>query len=213
MTEESVETPATVTHERMIATALNNVMKEVRYVQKGGKVSFGSTNYTYVSESNILSDARPSMVKHGLTFLPSCEEMNVSGKMVFVKMSYTLTHTSGAVWPKPLYMWGSGQDSGDKAIYKAITGANKYMMLKLLNIPSGDDPEAGVQPEETVYEKPDKDVVLAHIMKEYPGATEEARSCRLATLNAWLLGIESDAVEHPSQVTEEIWSTLKKGMK
>ncbi len=36
---------------------------------------------------------------------------------------------------------GTGQDSGDKAIYKAITGATKYFLAKFFLIPAGDDPE------------------------------------------------------------------------
>src|SRR5574340_328981 len=36
---------------------------------------------------------------------------------------------------------GEGQDRGDKATYKAMTGATKYALLKLFLIPTGDDPE------------------------------------------------------------------------
>ncbi len=36
---------------------------------------------------------------------------------------------------------GDGQDSGDKAPYKAITGTGKYAMLGIMNLASGDDPE------------------------------------------------------------------------
>ncbi len=37
---------------------------------------------------------------------------------------------------------GDGQDSGDKAPYKAITGTGKYAMLGIMNLASGDDPES-----------------------------------------------------------------------
>ena len=36
---------------------------------------------------------------------------------------------------------GEGQDSGDKAVYKALTGATKYALMKTFLIPTGDDPE------------------------------------------------------------------------
>jgi PDZ domain-containing secreted protein len=39
-------------------------------------------------------------------------------------------------------MAGYAEDSNDKALYKAITGANKYFYLKFLGIPTNDDPEA-----------------------------------------------------------------------
>jgi hypothetical protein len=37
---------------------------------------------------------------------------------------------------------GEGQDEGDKATYKAITGATKYALRQLLQLPIGEDPEA-----------------------------------------------------------------------
>ena len=36
---------------------------------------------------------------------------------------------------------GQGADKGDKGVYKAITGAIKYVYMKTFNIPTGDDPE------------------------------------------------------------------------
>ena len=36
---------------------------------------------------------------------------------------------------------GAGEDKGDKAIYKAITGALKYILTTSFLIPTGDDPE------------------------------------------------------------------------
>jgi hypothetical protein len=221
--------PVEMTHQKVMSIALNCVMKDVTYVQKGGKVAFGSTKYSYMSEANLLEAARPAMVKHGLALMPSCEEIKVEGKMVFVRMSYTLTHVSGAVWPEKLSMWGSGMDSGDKAIYKAITGANKYMLFKLLNIPTGDDPESGKQPEEMIEKKPeekpeektenkpyvmpDKEKVLKDIMKQFPSATEEDRTNRRAALNAELLGIHSDPVDSPDKVTNEQWAKIARGLK
>jgi hypothetical protein len=39
-------------------------------------------------------------------------------------------------------MEGEGQDPGDKAIYKAVSGTQKYVLLKFFMLASGDDPEA-----------------------------------------------------------------------
>lgn len=40
------------------------------------------------------------------------------------------------------HSFGSGQDNGDKAVMKAQTAALKYAWMMLLNISTGDDPEA-----------------------------------------------------------------------
>ena len=223
--EEDAAKPITVTHQRMIATALNNVMQDVTYVQKDGKVAFGGTKYNYASEAGFLEKARPAMVKHGLVLMPSCEEIQLekgesftnkfdkperSPDMVFVKMSYTLTHTSGAVWHEKLSMWGSGSDKGDKAIYKAITGANKYMLFKLLQMPTGDDPESGVQPEE---EKPpakltDKQYVLNDILHQFPGDNDAGRTSRLSALNMEVIGVNGNPVRTPDEITDQQWAEI-----
>jgi len=52
---------------------------------------------------------------------------------------------------------GSGSDSTDKAVYKAMTGALKYALLLGFLIPTGDDPE---------NEKPSNDAVVAAAAKK-----------------------------------------------
>ncbi len=203
--------PQVMTAEKVIGIALNNVMNETGYVNKGGQVAFGSTKYKYSSEVDVLEVIRPAMIKNGLSLIPNAGELRVEGNLVFVHMHYTLLHTTGAVWPKPLSMWGCGSDKGDKAIYKAETGANKYMLVKLAQLACGDDPEAGLQPEQ--YEMSDKDVVLKSIMKQHPGASEQDRADRLTALNAELVGINADPVESPTQVSNESWAKLAEKLK
>jgi hypothetical protein len=38
-------------------------------------------------------------------------------------------------------VWGEASDGGDKGAYKASTGADKYFWFRLLQIPTGDDPD------------------------------------------------------------------------
>jgi hypothetical protein len=214
--------PVTMSHEKAIAIALNNVMREVTYVQKGGKVAFGSTKYSYASEADFLQVARPAMVKHGLSLLPSCTAIERDGDKVYVKLEYKLLHISGAIWPYELSMWGCGADRGDKAIYKAETGANKYMLFKLLQVPTGDDPESGKQPEEqppinnvnkeTPYVMPSKDKVMKNIMQEFPGASKQASENRLAALNQNLLAVGGNIVESPDKVTDSEWAKIARSM-
>jgi hypothetical protein len=50
------------------------------------------------------------------------------------------------VWPHKVRAIGTGNDKnkngvGDKGTYKALTGANKYLLFKLFQIETGDDPE------------------------------------------------------------------------
>jgi len=130
-----------------IATALHNVMAKVSYVQKDGKNSFHG--YKYASEAALLEQLRPAMIEQGLILIPSVQsvsQIDAHGNTV-VMMEYTLLHQSGEVWPDKIIAVGCGNDRnktgnvGDKGVYKAITGANKYLLFKLFQIETGDDPE------------------------------------------------------------------------
>lgn len=135
-----------LTPETTILRALHAVMEDVEYVQKSGENDFHG--YTYATEADVLKRLRPAMIKHGLVLIPSVQQVsNIDANGVTtVTMQYTLAHTSGAVWPTPIFAAGSGGDRsksgiGDKGLYKALTGANKYLLFKLFQIEIGDDPE------------------------------------------------------------------------
>lgn len=132
--------------EATILRALNMVMSEVDYVQKKGENDFHG--YKYATEADVLARLRPAMVKHGLLLIPSVSQVSSidpHGNTV-VTIQYTLAHASGAVWPHPIVAAGCGGDKnksgvGDKGLYKALTGANKYLLFKLFQIETGNDPE------------------------------------------------------------------------
>jgi hypothetical protein len=130
-----------------IATALHSVMEACGYVQKTGKNAFHG--YKNAGEADLLDKLRPAMVQHGLLLLPSGK--SVAGPdehgNVTVAIEYTLAHKDGEIWPEKLVAFGCGNDRakngsiGDKGVYKALTGANKYLLFKLFQIETGDDPE------------------------------------------------------------------------
>lgn len=137
----------TQTPEAAILSALNAVMQEAAYVQKTGENDFHG--YRYATEADVLERLRPAMVKHGLILIPSVQQVSTpdTNGNTSVIVHYTLAHVSGAVWPQPIIAAGCGNDRsknggiGDKGLYKALTGANKYLLFKLFQIETGDDPE------------------------------------------------------------------------
>lgn len=130
-----------------ITQALHAVMSKVGYVQKSGKNQFHG--YKYAGEADLLEKLRPAMVEAGLLLLPSGKTVTGPDEHgnVTVELAYTLAHKDGEVWPEKLVAFGCGNDRakngnvGDKGVYKAITGANKYLLFKLFQIETGDDPE------------------------------------------------------------------------
>lgn len=137
--------------------ALLKITKNVENVPKNGKVSYGTTRYTYVLEKDVVNMMRELLMDEGIILIPnmidSSERLVLSkdGKSVTVAkvcMSYTFldSKTGGYI---TTYFYGEGSDSLDKGIYKAITGCQKYFLLKTFLVPTGDDPELQEEEEET----------------------------------------------------------------
>jgi hypothetical protein len=130
-----------------ITAALHAVMQDVPYVRKTGVNQFHK--YRYAGESDLLEKLRPALLRHGLLLIPSAQEASPADQHgnVTVRVEYTLAHKDGDVWSEKIGAVGCGNDRskdgkvGDKGIYKALTGANKYLLFKLFQIETGDDPE------------------------------------------------------------------------
>lgn len=130
-----------------ITKAMTAVQSGVETVPKSGRNTFD--NYTYATEPDLLAAVKDLMAENGLALFSSTSEYRViegrttkkgeNQNAIVVVMCGLLSHSSGE-WVK-VYAVGEGQDRGDKASYKAQTGAKKYLLGKLFNLPTGDEPE------------------------------------------------------------------------
>lgn len=129
---------------------LNDVMAEIRWVGKDGEVKVGG-GYKYASEAAFISEVRPMFVQYGLVIYPTqIKEPTVQvvdkkdgGKSFLTTMvvKYIIGDTDSGEFIEVEVM-SQGADSGDKGVYKAMTGAFKYALRQTLMIGTGDDPEA-----------------------------------------------------------------------
>jgi hypothetical protein len=131
-------------------------MRDVGYVQKAGHNDF--QNYKYATEADAIAALRPAMIKHGLCMIPSVEsvEQDEWGN-TNVLMHYRILDEEGNFLS--FRAAGSGNDKnskgvGDKGIYKALTGASKYALLKTFMMETGDDPEVPSQQEKESKPEP-----------------------------------------------------------
>jgi hypothetical protein len=134
-----------------LATAILNVMKEVKGIDKSMTVGTGNSSYKGVPDQEVKKIIGESMAKNGLTVLPidvdaktqidRWEETNQYGtkqkQSIFteVKTKYLLLHESGE--SMELSGYGHGVDSQDKGAGKATTYALKYTLLYLFLVPTG----------------------------------------------------------------------------
>lgn len=133
--------------ERKLLLKLVTVYEQVQYIQKRGHNKFH--NYKYATEADVNEKVREEIAKLKIIMMPSIinKEMRVtttkSGNTEYiyrVDMDFVFMDAETGE-SLTVQMSGEGQDVGDKAIFKAISGCQKYALMKAFMIPTGDDPE------------------------------------------------------------------------
>lgn len=124
-----------------ITKKLAEILKKVDRVEKKGHNDF--QNYDYVTESDVVEALRGHLADAGILCVPHVETVDIikleKGLIATIQAEYIFTDGEETVTVR---VGGSGHDNpGDKAIYKAMTGAEKYALKQLFLIPTGDDPE------------------------------------------------------------------------
>lgn len=129
----------------LFAAVVGAIGQMPKIAESGGKGSAQpGLPYKFLSEKEILPAVAPIMVIHGLFIYPA-RQLKVSeyraGKMTtrFIGTRYRLCHTGGGYIHVETY--GEGFDAGDKACYKAMTGAYKYAIRQLFMLSGGEDPD------------------------------------------------------------------------
>jgi hypothetical protein len=127
-----------------LLTALQAAAMQVGYVQKKGRNDF--QNYNYVTESDVVAQTREALLDNDIVMIPSVLEVDHDEYgNTNILVAYHVHHTATGQ-SLTFNMAGAGNDRnskgvGDKGIYKALTGCNKYALLKALQLATGDDPE------------------------------------------------------------------------
>lgn len=118
------------------------VHKAVDTIPKRGRNDFHK--YSYATEADILS-IKEKINGNGLVVLPTMAGQETGftpGGKNWAKVTITFrvvdVETGECLESQ---FTGYAEDSFDKAIYKATTGANKYFYLKFFGMATGDDPE------------------------------------------------------------------------
>ncbi len=125
---------------------LAEVRRRIGYVQKRGHNE--RFNYSYVTAADIAGSVGDILAELGVVVIPRLEEISYESatgrgeatRMARVVMAYTFADVDSGeeIIAK---VAGQGLDPGDKAPYKAMTGALKYALLQSFLLATGDDPE------------------------------------------------------------------------
>lgn len=135
---------------------LHKIIKEGVVVGKNGNNTFHK--YKYVTEADVTDAVRQKFTENNILLTASLTGVRPGNgpDIVETVMEFTLIDLDNNESQKYIFS-GFGQDKGDKAIYKAYTGAFKYFLMKNLMIGSDADPEN----DEEDTKKPKKNVLKA----------------------------------------------------
>jgi len=144
--ESSAPEPVTFAHLNL-RQKLAVVRRRIAYVQKRGHNQ--RHNYRYVTAADIVGAVGDILAELGVVVVPRLESISHEAvrpsaggteHATHVVMSYSFldVDTAEEITVKTA---GEGLDSGDKAPYKAMTGALKYALLQSFLLATGDDPE------------------------------------------------------------------------
>lgn len=134
-----------------LAAKMVKVMSETNsYVEKDGFNS--GQKYKYLSAGAAMAAIRGSMARNGIAFFPSVLDVvnedgvstKAGGVQRIVRVAVNCKFADSETGEAESCVWfGTGMDYGEKAIYKAYTGAIKYCLTKTFILQSDveDDPE------------------------------------------------------------------------
>jgi hypothetical protein len=123
------------------------VRRRLGYIQKRGHNELH--NYSYVTAADLAGAVGDILSELGVVVVPQLDSISheaaLNGRAdsehvthVVMKYSFVDVDTDEDITVK---IAGEGMDAGDKAPYKAMTGALKYALLQSFLLATGDDPE------------------------------------------------------------------------
>ena len=117
------------------------VMKGVTYFSKDDKVEFKTTKYKAISEEKVTSTVRAKLIEQGLVIFPIAQSHKRQDMLTTVDVTYRIVNTENPDEYVDVVSSGTGVDTQDKGVGKAMTYAYKYMLLRTFAIPTGEDPD------------------------------------------------------------------------
>lgn len=129
---------------KSLITKLAEVMAVVERIPKRGHNDFH--NYDYATEADIAATVRKELADRHVMLIPSIvgearHEVGQKGSVLTV-LEMEMEFLDGDTGTSIKKSWrGYGTDKEDKGGYKAMTGGEKYFLLKTFLMPTGDDPE------------------------------------------------------------------------
>lgn len=134
---------------------ISKVMEDIEYLQKDDKVITNQktgAGYKAVSEEKVTGEVRKALVKYGIVIIPIKQDHKREdeilkdqygnekvSRLTTVDTTYRIQNVDDKNDYVEAVSSGTGVDTQDKGIGKAMTYAYKYLLLRTFAIPTGED--------------------------------------------------------------------------
>lgn len=134
---------------------INKVMNDVKYLMKDDEVVTNAktgASYKAISEEKVTSELRKAMIKHGIVIIPiemitkredetlkDFQGNDKVNRITTVETRYRIQNIDDKDDYIIAVSAGTGVDTQDKGVGKAMTYAYKYLLLRTFAIPTGED--------------------------------------------------------------------------
>ena len=134
---------------------ISKVMNDVKYLMKDDKVVTNvktGASYKAISEEKVTSELRKAMIKHGIVIIPiemitkredetlkDFQGNDKVNRITTVETRYRIQNIDDKDDYIIAVSAGTGVDTQDKGVGKAMTYAYKYLLLRTFAIPTGED--------------------------------------------------------------------------
>jgi len=134
---------------KSLVRKLAEIVQEMDSVEKRGENKF--QNYKYVKAADVAWAVRKALSERNIYLVSDMVHIRnyeipaKEGVMQAVDVTMEFSFFDGdnpSTQPLVFHAYGTGTDKGDKAVYKAMTGALKYGLRHAFLIPDESDPEA-----------------------------------------------------------------------
>lgn len=162
---------------KCLLAKLAEIVAEIDHVEKSGRNEF--QKYNYVKAADVAHAVRKHLSERNIYLVVDVVETRPyeipakEGVMQAVDIKTQFSFFDGDMPSAPpivFHACGTGTDKGDKAIYKAMTGALKYGLRHAFLIPDESDPEADTSVDKALAKKVSDEVEAQKKNKGVPSA-------------------------------------------
>ncbi len=196
---------------RGIYKKMVTIMDNVGYIVKDMKITYGTTSYSALSETAVLTEVRKHLINQNVFVYCLSQERSRTGNLTSVDEVFRFVDAMDGSYVD-VHSAGDGSDSQDKGIGMAQTYSFKYLFRRAFAIPTGDDPDRVSSKELDDTQKNDRvrkgKAAVLQLLEDNPGLSEDYRDSITLDVDTAVTKEDVDTLEI---IYKEIKAEIRKG--